>query len=925
MKEVYRMKKNSILKKSIAIITVVGFLFNAGGPCSLAWAKKTDTMPSPIGKDKSVYPGQLSFMGPNDINIPPVFGMVKERHQADTDPKGLIVHIQDLHTHYEAHKNISRIVEYLYEKHGIRVVLSEAKETDKGFAYLRPWTKKQARAEVAEKYLKDGIITGWEALDLTKDMDLVLQGIEDKSLYIKDMESFLKAEVIRPEALQFVNLLKSISNNLKLHMYSRPQRGFDEKITHYREENIGIADYTTYLTKQAGKHKIDYKALTNLGILLKTLELEKNINFKKAEKEREIIIEAMAKRLLEDEMKGLLDMSMKFKTSKISQNEFYQYLLGLADRLDISMKRYQNFSLYTQYIAVYHDLDASRLFEEINTLENLLADAVFTKEGQKELFKISKNLIILKGLVDFKLTPDEFDYYNKTKAGFDTGKWLSFLRLNSEYFKLSQVVPSQAAIIEDNIPILENFYNVARQRDEAFVANIEKQFNKRNINTAFLMTGGFHTPGVTRLLKDAGYSYVVISPRIEEEMDYENYYKRLKDAYSRLKETTAIGAWSGTEIQGILTQFVGDLKTEYGDGVNLVEDNDPRVTSRGAKVALVTGETAYFTRLAYSRLTPERLNRFMTSAYTLRMGRATQEARTSAVREIYETANMLRTSTAARTSAATGFGEQASDRVDRLYAERLKAIKDYEHRKITRNLLIELMKEGIGHANLSYEAPSARDGKEYTQAFIKISNPFDEDGGVTFIVEKETELETNESQYYTYKEGAENKDMPFTDLSNMLNIGGTARLLRDPSFGTDLDRLSFWSRVVEAEDSTLLGFATSDIMPELIIPWNLIVKAGSSDESKRDWEIAVAKDKVRFTGEFNEEAGEKPKKNNTILARLEDNENRVNALQFTLTKTKPTNTEGAYKLTVKDVGGFFRNRQFFVKFGLLSFKVARGY
>ena len=46
------------------VMTIVALLFNIAMPIDLAWATKTDTMPSPIGKEESVRPGQVSFLAP---------------------------------------------------------------------------------------------------------------------------------------------------------------------------------------------------------------------------------------------------------------------------------------------------------------------------------------------------------------------------------------------------------------------------------------------------------------------------------------------------------------------------------------------------------------------------------------------------------------------------------------------------------------------------------------------------------------------------------------------------------------------------------------------------------------------------------------------------------------------------------------------
>ena len=53
--------------------------------------------------------------------------------------------------------------------------------------------------------------------------------------------------------------------------------------------------------------------------------------------------------------------------------------------------------------------------------------------------------------------------------------------------------------------------------------NTVSEVEKRNVKVASLITGGFHTKGLTKLLKEKGYSYVVISPYSKTEIDEENY------------------------------------------------------------------------------------------------------------------------------------------------------------------------------------------------------------------------------------------------------------------------------------------------------------------------------------------------------------------------------------------------------------------
>ncbi|MFH1753854.1 MAG: hypothetical protein ABH875_06695 [Candidatus Omnitrophota bacterium] len=571
-------------------------------------------MPSPIGKEESVLPGQVSLLAPGQIKIPPVYGMIKEVFQQDVESKGLVVHVQDLHTHYQAHKNIAGIVQHIVTNYGINTILCEAKATDRGFAYLRPWVEKEAREIVAEENLKAGIFTGWEALDLASDLELVLQGVEDKELYMKDMDSFLKAEAFRKDALQFTDILSNICGNLKTHLYSNPQKAFDEKMARYRDEQIPIAEYAGYLTVLADKRGIAHDDLVNIGLVLENLDLEKMIDFKNAERQREEIVSMLSERLSEDQMKGLLEVSMKFKANRISQHEFYGHLKNYIRTAGIDIKSYGDLDLYIKYIASYHNLDASMLFEEINHLENGLADTLFKRDDQKKLFAISKNMAILKGLISFKLIPDEFDYYNKTKSDFDLKDWLAFLRLNAEHFKLATMVPDDASIIEENIGTLESFYEIAHKRDEAFAKNIETQFERRGIKAAMLMTGGFHTPGVTRRLKEAGYSYVVISPRIEEELDDERYYDILKESFNMLKETSAIGSWASAELESrrvaLFNELIARKSVRFAETPTEVRMLDVMNRNGALLIDPATGARAAILRPALAQQ-PELLDRIL--------------------------------------------------------------------------------------------------------------------------------------------------------------------------------------------------------------------------------------------------------------------------------------------------------------------------
>ena len=49
-------------------------------------------------------------------------------------------------------------------------------------------------------------------------------------------------------------------------------------------------------------------------------------------------------------------------------------------------------------------------------------------------------------------------------------------------------------------------------------------------NVGVLIAGGFHTPGITRVLKGKDYSYVVVTPKITQNSDTRTYFSALRSA-----------------------------------------------------------------------------------------------------------------------------------------------------------------------------------------------------------------------------------------------------------------------------------------------------------------------------------------------------------------------------------------------------------
>ena len=80
----------------------------------------------------------------------------------------------------------------------------------------------------------------------------------------------------------------------------------------------------------------------------------------------------------------------------------------------------------------------------------------------------------------------------------------------------------------------ERFYELALLRDEVLFKNLRRVMAEKKTSFALAVAGGFHTEGLKEHLKAAGISYAVVTPRIFEIGDADNYRRVMRGEISYL-------------------------------------------------------------------------------------------------------------------------------------------------------------------------------------------------------------------------------------------------------------------------------------------------------------------------------------------------------------------------------------------------------
>lgn len=461
------------------------------------------------------------------VQVPPEYGRISETYQGN--PKPLVIHIQDVHVHYEAQKNLANILDKLIKQNGLRLILVEGGSGDTSLSFLRSEASKEKRLEVAEKYLKAGKISGEEYLDITSDNPITLWGIEDEELYDKNLDIFFKVDAFKEKALKVARSVKAIVETLKVNLFSPRLKELEREKYAYEEGKGQAVEYYQYLGGVALSEKVDLSRYPNFKNFLEASVLEKKIDFQKVDGQHQALIGKLTQVLSKGELTSLAEKGLKYKLNEAGPKEYYGFLKEILKQKDPAKGSHQDLDLYIDYILLYADRDHVELFREGKILEKEIKGRLYTSNDERTLSEISDRLDILLNFLELNLSPEDLHAYQQDRQGFPIKGWKKFLVGKMQQYKLTLSFPEDTSPIDNHLALLESFYETGMKRDNALVENAISKMNGEHVDVVVLIAGGFHTAQITRLLREQNYSYMVIAPKITQPSNLELYHEILKE------------------------------------------------------------------------------------------------------------------------------------------------------------------------------------------------------------------------------------------------------------------------------------------------------------------------------------------------------------------------------------------------------------
>jgi len=527
---VWRGRRVRPFLRGVALAVAVIFLFEQTGV-----AQNIKTAPTVASSAASTHLNLNQFSIPRDIAI--------TKDVKKTDSLETIINIKDVHNNYGAQESIVEVLDNLLTNYDVRFVGVEGSEGYIDTSVISAFPDERVKKLSADYMMRQGKISAGEFFASVSRVPILLYGIDDSLLYVKNYYAFLNLLEYKKLNLKLVTDLKTVLSALEEHVFSEDLKVLNSNSVLNAEEKRFTKRWGT-VREMGKKYGVELSAYPNVTALTEAARLEGIINYQMVNSERDELLDIMAERLKKAPLEELVLKSLAFKLEKISKSQFYSYLVTLAKAEGIERSRYEHLESFCEYVTIYESIDIAGLMDEIDDYEERIREKLFRTNEERELVALLKNVNILRNLYSIRLTSGQLKYLRKNIKNFKNGIFLDFIKIS--YEKYGMPIPAELAEsmeIFSRLPEAITFYETATARNAKMVENTIREMRKTNVDVAAVVTGGFHSRGITDILKADNVSYLVLLPRFNAKTGQRPYVSVLTNKANEYKEYVDSGEY----------------------------------------------------------------------------------------------------------------------------------------------------------------------------------------------------------------------------------------------------------------------------------------------------------------------------------------------------------------------------------------------
>lgn len=528
----------------------------------------------------------FSDLYPYVDSLPSEMGILKESYlpSEKNASNPFVIHIQDAHANPEAQSRIRDVLFWLKD-HAPSKNIVLAVEGSAGpihpeyFNFFEQYP--EANQAVVSDLHRKGEISGvelfaWEQYKKSLDTrhlspeKIKIVGVEDVELYRDNLANyreliFKQDEIdtaLKPLRSQ-LEITKSKILNPRLRDFLRQKDEAKNRLHAYIVNDL--ATQTQKILSINLKDRIEQIRFPNLTRVIFLDEIEKKVNLVEAQKQwgnlRKEFEKAGVDKALLGSLEAVLKTSKDFESSKQSLRQIFEAIFSNPKAQAIHFEKYSSYIHWTAYTLLSQEIQSEELFEEVSRLQDAIAEKLAETEKEKEYLSLDKNYSLFEHLLHLELTRPEYEKLSTNSAAYRAEALSKQIwNLNPNLDKNQINFQSLNQFSDQSL----RFYQNARKRDEALLSKALKSDPKASV--VVLVTGGFHTEGLTALMKERMIPYAVIAPRMTSADDHQLYHKVLRREnadVSQYMKDPSLTKQEALFLKGIFEQAVPVLAQKY--------------------------------------------------------------------------------------------------------------------------------------------------------------------------------------------------------------------------------------------------------------------------------------------------------------------------------------------------------------------------
>lgn len=459
------------------------------------------------------------IVSPESISLPEEWGTIQETYtsRASSKQQKLVIYLQDAHANEGAQRSIQRMIRFFEERYSLRLVLLEGGSGKLDSLFFKSFPERKIKEKILDHYLESAELTGAEVAAIGSYMETDFYGIEDQSLYLENKQAFL--ESINQTSV--LRELEKIENNFEISFKNSSEKFkvFYDKYKLFHSEKLGFVEYLRALREliPAENSHLISDLFPELHKILAVAAPHRPDDELRVEMRKFLAqSKGIFNRLSRKSQMEMTEAIQLYQTGKIDSAALLKKIQQKAGAINIQIP--DSLRPLVHRLEKLDSIESFKLFDELRELEIKLSELLGSKE-EKDLFSDLCLIQLFKRFASLEISHTEWEEIQSSKETF---------------LKSREIKPQREKWEEFLKPCLK-FYELAKKRDKVLFENMISKMNEKNVSLSLVVTGGFHSKGITEKLKASNTSFILISPRIETISDESHYLKVMTGKRSFMK------------------------------------------------------------------------------------------------------------------------------------------------------------------------------------------------------------------------------------------------------------------------------------------------------------------------------------------------------------------------------------------------------